>query len=121
MFVPKEIDLKIEEPDSYISILTKKLTTPIWVEDEFPDILMSIQKAGYKIMDKGEIKIDDVISKWVVYHDKQTPTLVLEFYMVTDNSIFYKIQYSTHPDRFNKLRKSFEELRESFKFRFSLY
>lgn len=121
MFVPKGIDVTREQPDVYISIFTKKLSTPIWIEDEFPNILRSIEKGGYKIMDKGEIKLDGRISAWVVYHDKKTPALVLEFYMVTDNSMFYEIQYSAHPDKFNKERRAFEELKRSFKFRFSLY
>ncbi|MCK5081625.1 MAG: hypothetical protein KAR31_01840 [Candidatus Omnitrophica bacterium] len=121
MFIPKEINVEYEVPDVYISIFTKKLSSPIWIEDEFPEILSSIKKGGYKIMDKGEIKIDDRLSAWVVYHDKKTPALVLEFYMVTDNSMFYKIQYSAHPDKFNKQRPAFEELKVSFKFRFSLY
>ena len=121
LFVPKGIDVAYEQPDVYISIFTKKLSTPIWIEDEFPEILGSIKKAGYKIRDKGEIKLDGRLSAWVVYHDKKTPALVLEFYMVTDNSMFFKIQYSAHPDKFNKERASFEELKDSFKFRFSLY
>ena len=121
MFVPKGINVANEQPDVYISIFTKKLSTPIWIEDEFPEILNSIKKSGYKIMDKGEIKLNEKIAEWVVYHDKKTPALVMEFYMVTDNSVFYKMQYSAHPDKFNKERRAFEELKDSFKFRFSLY
>ncbi|MCH7516529.1 MAG: hypothetical protein IIB08_05325 [Bacteroidetes bacterium] len=120
-FVPKSIDLKIQEPDVFISIFTKKLSTPIWIEDEFPDILQSLREAGFDVKDKGEIKLDNVISKWVVYHEKKIPALVLEFYMVTDASIFYKMQYSAHPDKFNVARADFEELKNSFKFRFSLF
>lgn len=120
-FVPKETDPAKEKIETYISIFTQKLTSPIWIEDEFPDILKSIRKSGHKIMDKGEVKLDGVISEWVVYHDKKIPALVLDFYMVTDNSVFFKIQYSVHPNKFNKLRGSFEELKESFKFRFSLF
>lgn len=121
MFVPKEVNLEKERPFAFITIYTKKLTTPIWMEDEFPEILASIQKEGYKVMDKGQIKLDALDSHWLVYHDVKTPALVLEFYAVTDNNTFYKIQYSSSPDKFNVLRKSFEELRASFKIRFSLY
>lgn len=121
MFVPKEIDTRRELPDIYISIFTKKLNTPIWIEDEFPEILRGLHASGYKIMDKGKIDMDEVFSQWVVYHDQKASALVLEFYMVTDNNIFYKIQYAAPPDEFNKRRPSFEELRESFKFRFTLY
>jgi hypothetical protein len=121
LFVPRNIDVKYEEPDVYISIFSKKLTSPIWIEDEFPTILSSIKRQGYQIMDKGEIMLDDKIAKWLVYHDKKTPALVLEFYMVTDNNIFYKMQYSAHPNKFSKNRPAFEELKDSFKYRFSLY
>ena len=120
-FVPEETDPKEDDPGTFITIFTKKLSTPVWIEDEFPDILNSIAKAGFKILDKGEIKMDGVFSKWVVYHDEKTPALALEFYMVTDNSVFYKIQYMAPPDTFNALRGSFEELKASFRFRFSLY
>lgn len=121
MFVPKEMDPNIEEPDVYISIFTKKLTTPIWIEDEFPEILQSIKSSGFQLKDKGEVKLNDKVANWVVYYDKKIPALFLEFYMVTDNSIFYKMTYSALPEKFNVYRESFEYLKDSFKFRFSLY
>jgi len=121
MFVPKEADLSYQEPDVYISIFTKKLTTPVWIEDEMPDIRRSIVESGHKIMDKGKVEIGGLLSEWVVYHDLKTPALVIEFYMVTDVSVFYKIQYAAPPDQFNRMRGSLEELQKSFKFRFSMY
>ena len=118
MFIPKGINLDYEDTDVYITIFTKKLESALWIEDEMPYIIRSIWQAGNKIMDKGQIKIDGVIAEWVVYHDKKAPALVLEFYMVTENNFFFKIQYSADPDKFNKQRKSFEELKASWKFRF---
>jgi len=120
-FLPEDDQGLSGEPDAYISIFTKKLSAPVWIEDEFPEILKSLREAGYTIKDKGEIKLDELLSNWTVYYDKETPALVLEFYMVTDNSVFYKIQYSAHPDKFRTYRKAFESLKDSFKFRFSLY
>jgi len=120
LFVPKGTDVKTEEPDTYISVFTKKLETPAWIEDEFPGILESIKREGNRVMDKGEIKLDDVISQWVVYYSQKHDALFLEFYIVTDANVFYKMQYSAPSEVFNKLRPSFEELKESFKFRFSL-
>ena len=121
MLVPRDTSPDEQSPDPLITIFSKKLSTPIWIEDEFPDILDSILKEGMDIKDKGEIKIDDKITSWVIYHDKKKPSLVLEFYMVTDNSIFIKIQYAADPAKFNLHRQSFEELKDSFKFRFALY
>ena len=119
-FVPKPMAAD-ELPEVQIIIFSKKLDTPVWIEDEFPGILESISREGYKIMDQGELKLDDKIAKWVVYQDKKTSAMNLEFYTVTDTSIFYKLQYSTQPGLFSKYRRAFEFLRESFKFRFSLY
>ena len=121
MFVPKGVDVEREIPDVYITIFEKKLSTPIWIEDEIPGIRAGIVQAGHQILDMGQIKLDEVISEWVVYHDKKTPALVLDFYMVTDNSTYYKIQYAAPPEEFNRVRKDFEELKDSFKFRFSLF
>jgi len=119
--VPKTIDADRDVPEVFISILTKKLATPIWIEDEWPDILRALNESGMKIKDKGQIKIDEVTTQWVVYHDIKVPALVLEFYMVTDTSVFYKMQYSADPEKFNVFRPVFEEFKSTFKFRFSMY
>jgi hypothetical protein len=120
-FVPRGIDPDVVKPEATISIYTKKLTTPIWIEDEFPDIVASLRGSGFDVRDKGEIKVDDKISYWVVYYDRTNNLLNLEFYIVSDNNNFFKMQYSAVPDKFQHYRRSFEELKNSFKFRFSLY
>lgn len=120
-FVPTGTNLEDERPDAMISIFSKKLTTPIWIEDEFPDIVHSLREAGFEIKDKGEIKLDDKISSWVVYYDRVNSLLILEFYIVSDNNMFFKMQYSADPDKFQQNRNAFEELKDSFKFRFSFY
>lgn len=120
-FLPKGINLEIERPDASISIYSKKLTTPIWIEDEFPDIVNSLRETGFDVRDQGEIKVDGKISRWVVYFDRPNYLLNLEFYIVSDNNMFFKIQYSADADKFQQSRHSFEELKNSFKFKFSLY
>jgi len=120
-FIPKGVDLEIEQPKATISIYSKKLTTPIWIEDEFPDIILSLRRAGYEIKDKGEIKLGKLISSWVVYYDRKAHVLNLEFYMVSENNMFFKIHFFADPDNFQKSRPALEELKDSFKFRFSLY
>ena len=120
-FIPKGVDPEIVPPAATISIYSKKLTTPIWIEDEFSDMVQSLREAGYEVKDKGKIKMDDQISGWVVYYDQKANVLNLEFYIVSENNLFFKIQYSAKPDKFQENRHSFEELRNSFKFRFSVF
>jgi len=119
--VPKGTNLELGPPLAIISVLSTRLETPIWIEDEFPDIVQSIRDAGHAVKDKGEIKIDEKTASWIVYLAASTPpALVLEFYIVTDNGTFIKLQYSADPDYFKQYRPYFEQFRESFKFRFSL-
>ena len=120
-FTVPEINTITEQPVARITILAKRLTAAFWVEDEFPSILQSISENGYQIMDRGEIKISDQISKWVVFYDKRTDLMELEFYMVTESNIFYRIQYVTDFDKFQKYRPGFEYLKDSFKVKIGLF
>jgi len=120
-FVPGGVDLEKARLEATISIYSKKLVTPIWIEDEFPDIVQSLSEAGYEVKDKGEIKVDERISSWVVYYDRESDVLNLEFYMVSENNIFFKLQYSASSEKFQQNRRYFEELKDSFKFRFSVF
>jgi len=120
-FIPAGVDLEKARLEAVISIYSKKLVTPIWIEDEFPDIVQSLSEKGYEVKDKGEIKMDEKISSWVVYYDRESDVLNLEFYIVSENNIFFKIQYSAASDKFQQYRRYFEELKDSFKFRFSVF
>ena len=119
--VPEGVDLESEQLEAVISVYSKKLTTPIWIEDEFPGIVQSLREEGYEVKDKGEIKVHERISSWVVYYDRESDVLNLEFYMVSENNIFFKLQYSAASDKFQPNRRYFEELKDSFKFRFSVF
>ena len=119
-FVPAGIDLDNERLEAVVSVYSKKLVNPIWIEDEFPSIVQSLREAGYEVKDKGEIKVDERISSWVVYYDRESDVLNLEFYIVSESNIFYKLQYSASSEKFQENRRYFEEIKDSFKFRFSV-
>lgn len=118
-FVTQEKDSD-DIPQAVITLLSKKLEQAIWIEDEFPNIVQAI-RVKYKVIDKGEIKLDNQLTKWVFYEDKKNNLLNLDFYLVTEASKFYKIQFSAFKEHFKKHRPAFEELRESFKLDFSLF
>ena len=107
---------KTQIPLAIISVYSIKLTEATWIQDEFPTILDELKGQGYKIIDRGEIRLDNLISEWVLYEDPQAPRLNLDFYAVDDTNMFYKLQYSTHPDAFKLYREAFEATRASFKF-----
>jgi len=112
---------KAEELDAKISIFSTKLANAMWIEDEWSDIIMSIRRAGMHVIDKGEIKVDTEVSHWVFFHDKQAEILTIEFYIITENNMFFKIQYSTQDMKFNDYRPGFEEFKGNFKVKASLW
>jgi len=107
-----------DRPEATISILSKYMEQALWIEDEFPSIVRAISDTGLKIVDKGDLKIEDQIAKWVLYDNARADLFNLEFYMITDSKLFFRIRFSANPDNFNKHRPSFEELKESFKLKF---
>ncbi len=120
-FVTPEKTATEEAPEASLSILTVKLGQPVWMEDEFPTILSSLAMTGGRIINKGQIKIDTLISWWVLYEDPQTSLLQLEFYMVNDLNRLFKIQYAARADAFPKHRPAFEAAKDSIKFSMSIW
>ncbi len=102
-------------PNTTISLSSKKLERSFWIEDEFPLIINALTNQGFRIIQKGEIKINEQLSKWVLYQDMGTAQLTLDFYMISENNIFYEIKMITDPENFDKYRPSFEELKSTFK------
>lgn len=102
-------------PLATISVLTRKLEQALWIEDSFHEVNKALKTVGMIIMDQGDIDISGKRSKWILYRDAEWRRMNLEFYLITDNNVLYKIQYSTDPDAFNKYRPTFEKTRETFK------
>jgi hypothetical protein len=113
-------DPKTGEPEARLQMYARKLESAMWIEDEWVDIVSSIRKARFIILDKGEIKLDGEISKWLVFHDQKRTALILEFYFVTDSNVFYKIRYVGTPKGFSKHRPDFEEAKSTFKLKMNL-
>lgn len=118
VFVTKEKNSETQMPKGIISIIGVKPQQAIWVEDEFPNFVSQIEQSGAEILDKGEIKVDDEISKWVVFYEKEQDILNIEFYVNNESGIFYRITYSAEYETFNLRRPEFETLKDSIKFSF---
>ena len=96
-------------PDASISLFSQKMEQVVWMEDLYPVILREYARSGYAIMQKGEIKIDGNIFKWMLSKNTLRNEVAMDFYHVSDASVFYKIQYASHLDTYNKYRRDFEE------------
>ena len=115
-----------KRPDTDISVATitiieAKLKTPAWLDDIFPEVLQSLSQMRAKIKQKGEIKMDGQIAKWVLYKARKSKDLNLEFYVADEKTGMFKMVYSSDPAGFMKYRKSFEAVRDSFLFSRALW
>lgn len=105
-----------EIPEANIAVLVVKMTNPTWMEDEFPTLLDALHKAEYRVLDHGQIKIDQEVFYWILYKDLTGSLVNLEFYYVNDLNKLYKIQYQATPDAFNTYRPVFEATKDTFRF-----
>lgn len=112
--------LNTNNPDATISIFSQKITTPLWIEDEFPNILQSLAENSFTVLNRGQIKIDDKVNYWALYEDNQETYLNFEFYYFTDSQIFVKIKYKAKQAYFDEYRPDFEKMKDTFKYRFGI-
>lgn len=123
----KEEDIDPYNPPEYsamISFTGGKLSAPIWIEDQFPEIVGSIMQAGYTIIDKGEIKIDDELSKWALYEKAnaaEDDPVIMSMYSAPDSGYFYKLEILAKPDVFNKFKPIFDAEVQAFKMKKGLF
>jgi len=114
-YVSPEENPETFEPEASISIYTVKPDRQMWLEDEFPAIVETFVAGGFEILDKGQHEVDNIISWWLVYRYPQRKKLILEFYIINDNNIFYRIQYTAQEDKFPDHRQDFENAKATMK------
>lgn len=115
-YATQEINPATNKPAASMSMYTNKLAQAAWMADEFPGILAGMEAQGIKILQKGEIKIDKRIHKWVLYKNPYDGTLNFEFYFIDDSNYFYKLSLTTYPEYFDKYRPAFEASKETLKY-----
>jgi hypothetical protein len=115
-FIPPARDPLSESPEATLSILNVKLDQSMWIEDEFPSIIEALSRAGYRVIDKGQIMIDTQIFHWVFYEDPTGSMLNLEFYTVDEVNNLYRIQLTATLEGFYKHRPAFEAAKKTIKF-----
>ena len=115
MFIAPERDYIKETPVAMISVYSKMSKGALWIEDLWPKVLSSLKQERIEILKKGEIKIDDIVSKWVLFKKEEEDLLVLTFYLVDEFNRMYRLQYATKMDKFKDYRQTFEDMKDTFK------
>ena len=114
-YVSPTQDPASDTPAASLSIISYKLQQAAWLDDEFPRIVTAIQKKGGRVIKKGEITLNNEPTRWVFYEDVADRILNLEFYIITNENMFYKIHYAAKEAAFNKYRPAFEKAKATFK------
>ena len=120
-FLSAEKDPATQLPLARISVYEAKMATPAWIDDVFPEVMEALASSQAKIVDQGELKIDEQIGNWVLYSMKGSKDLNLEFYVTDEKNGIFKIRYAVEDKSFAKYRPVFEDFRESFLFSKALF
>jgi len=107
-------------PNANISVYAQKFSDPIWIEDVFPQILGLLKGQGYRVLDEGQIKINGIVSHWVLYQVRETGTTQIAFYVISDSKVFIKLKYMANDSSFKTYREEFEAARKTFKFKLGI-
>ncbi|MBU0467906.1 MAG: hypothetical protein KKD07_08650 [Candidatus Omnitrophica bacterium] len=109
------------QPEVHMTIASGKLASPAWIQDLWPDIVKAIIDSKVRLIDKGEIKINGQISKWVLFLENGNKKWRLEFYVCDEKNGFIKIIYAADQKEFAEYRKVFEDSKETFLFKMGLF
>ena len=116
-----ETDFMTDKPLAVFSIYAKKVEgAALLLDIAFQEFIESYRKSGWKVIKKGEIKIDEQITKWILCQplEEESPELLLIFFNLDDFNNMTQIQYlAKDVDAFNKYRPTFEKFKDSIKFK----
>lgn len=121
-YVTEEVDTESGAYAASMSISSLKLSTAAWLEDEWGKIVMSVATQGNRIIDKGQVLIDEEKSKWIFYESPPHMNAVtFEFYIITEGNMFYKISFTALRNKFDVYRPVFEKSKDTMKIKKGLF
>ena len=121
-YVTEEVDTDSGAYAASMSISSLKLSTAAWLDDEWGQIVFSIMEQGNRIIDKGQVLIDEEKSKWVFYESPpHLNAVTFEFYIITEGNMFYKISYTALRNKFDVYRPAFEKAKDTMKIKKGLF
>ncbi|MEW5895604.1 MAG: hypothetical protein AB1650_07605, partial [Candidatus Omnitrophota bacterium] len=104
-------------PEAIFSIYGYQSKGALFMDIFFPEVLESLQTQNGKLLQHGEIKIDELVSNWILFRYNDPKWIIWTFYVIDDFNRLTKIQMMTKPDDFDKYRPVFEKFKDSVKFK----
>ena len=103
-------------PEAIFSIYGVQSRGALFMDMFFEDVLIDLAKQKGRLLDKGQIKIDDQISNWTLFQMQDPEWIIWTFYVIDDFSRLTKIQFMVRPHHFAKYRPVFEAFKDSIRF-----
>ncbi len=104
-------------PHAIFSIYGFQSKGALFMEDFFPEVMDGLLRQDGEVLQHGEIKVDEQISRWVLFRNHDPEWIIWTFYVIDDYNRLTKIQMMTKPDDFTQYRPIFEQFKDSIKFR----
>jgi len=116
-FIAPDENILTGMPDAVFSVYGEKSTGSLFLGEVIMEVIQQYQKMDGKIINRGEIKIDDLVAKWILFRNEDPDLMVMTFFIVDDFNRLIRIQFTTGANDFNKFRPIFEKFKESLKFK----
>jgi len=116
-FISPDENILTGMPDAIFSIFGEKSTGSLFLGDIIIEVIEQYLKMDGKIVNRGEIKIDGLVAKWILFRNADPDLMIMTFFMVDDFNRLIRIQFTTGAKDFQKFRPIFEKFKDSLKFK----
>jgi len=110
-------DPDTRQPEAVFSIFSYQSTDALFIEDVMGEVLKSFEKANGHVKDHGDIILDGVIAKWVLFESTKPSLWILSFFLVDDFNRLIRVQFMTSPEKFKYYRPDFESWKDTIVFK----
>jgi hypothetical protein len=115
MFVSPDMDYINQRPEAIFSVYAKQSPGALFLEDFIIEVQESLMKEKGKILQQGDITLDGIHAKWILFQYDEPDLVMMTFYIVDDWNRMTRLQYITKSSLFSKYRPQFEQFKDSLK------
>ncbi len=117
VFIAPDENIMTGLPDAVFSIYGEKSEGSLFLPDILGEVMQEYMRMDGQILNRGEIKIDGLVSKWILYRNNDPDLMVMTFFIVDDFNRLIRIQFTTASSDFSKYRPVFEKFKDSIEFK----
>jgi hypothetical protein len=104
-------------PEAIFSIYGFQSRGALFMDLFMPEVFESLAKQDGKVLQHGEVKIDEVVADWILFKNNDPKWIIWTFYAIDDHNRLTKIQMMAKPENFDKYRPVFEQFKDTIRFK----